>query len=295
VRGARPEREIERAIASGGVIRSGERVLVACSGGPDSVALAAALHSVAQSMDLILALAYVNHGVRASAWQDECVVLEIAARYQLPLEVMAVASNGRDEQSLREARYAALVSAARAQNCNAVATAHHAEDQSETVLLALLRGAGPGGLSGMRARRALETGIDLVRPLIGIPSETLRAYCHARALPYAVDPTNAETALRRNAVREALTALRPLFPGLDAAVARAASLLAAERDDTERAQLRRELRRRLAGEVELLDIDFEHVEAAVQALEEGRTGTFYMKPGVSLRIERDGIQGMKSS
>jgi len=295
VRGARPEREIERAIETGGVIRSGEHVLVACSGGPDSVALASALHAVAEPMSLDLALAYVNHNVRDSAWQDECVVLEIAARSELPLHVCALEAPARDEQSLREARYAALLEIARRQNCSVIATAHHAEDQSETVLLALLRGAGPDGLRGMRARRRLDEGVDLARPLIGVPSDDLRAYCHARALPYAVDPTNAQPALRRNAVREALAALRPLFPGLDEAVARAAFLLSDEHDQTERAQLRRTLRQRLADETELRDIDFGHVEAAVRALEEGRTGVFYMKPGVSLRIERDGIRGMKRS
>lgn len=295
MRGARPEREIERAIETAGIVRNGERVLIACSGGPDSVALASALHAVARPMSLHLAMAYVNHGQRASAWQDECVVLEIAARYELPLHVSAMAAPARDEQSLREARYAALLEAAHRRNCSVIATAHHAEDQSETVLLALLRGAGPDGLRGMPARRPLDGGVDLARPLIGVSSDELRAYCHARALPYAVDPTNAQPALRRNAVREALAALRPLFPGLDEAVARAASLLSDEHDDTERAHLRRTLRRRLADEAELRDVDFEHVEAAVRALEEGRTGVFYMKPGVSLRIERDGLRGMKRS
>ncbi len=295
MRGARPEREIERAIETAGIVRNGERVLVACSGGPDSVALASALHALTRPMSLHLAMAYVNHGQRASAWQDECVVLEIAARHELPLHVSAMTEPARDEQSLREARYAALLEAARRQNCSVIATAHHAEDQSETVLLALLRGAGPDGLRGMPARRPLDAGVDLARPLIGVSSDELRAYCHARALPYAVDPTNAQPALRRNAVREALAALRPLFPGLDEAVARAASLLSDEHDDTERAHLRRTLRRRLADEAELRDVDFEHVEAAVRALEEGRTGVFYMKPGVSLRIERDGIRGMKRS
>jgi len=295
VRGARPEREIERAIETAGIIRNGERVLVACSGGPDSVALASSLHAVTRPMSLKLVLVYVNHGLRASSWQDECVVLEIAARYELPLHVFALEAPAHDEQSLREARYAVLLEAARRQNCSVIATAHHAEDQSETVLLALLRGAGPDGLRGMRARRPLDAGVDLARPLIGVSSDELRAYCHGRALPYAVDPTNAQPALRRNAVREALAALRPLFPGLDEAVARAASLLSDEQDETERAHLRRTLRRRLADEAELRDIDFEHVEAAVRALEEGRTGVFYMKPGVSLRIERDGIRGMKRS
>jgi tRNA(Ile)-lysidine synthase TilS/MesJ len=147
----------------------------------------------------------------------------------------------------------------------------------------------------MRDRRELERGIDLARPLLGVSSETLRAYCHANALPYAVDPTNAQQTLRRNAVREALATLRPLFPGLDGAVARAAELVAHERDATPRAELRRAIRDRLAADRQLRDIDFSHVEAAVRALEEGRTGTFYMKPGIALRIERGSIRGITTT
>jgi tRNA(Ile)-lysidine synthase len=293
VRRAHPEREIERAIEGSGTLREGERAIVACSGGPDSVALAAALHAVGKRLRLTLFLVFVNHGVRGSAWQDECVALQLAARYEIPIDVIALESRGADEQRLRTARYRALSAAATRRNCGVIVTAHHAEDQSETVLLALLRGAGLRGLRGMPSRRSLESGLDLARPCIGISSEALRAYCHANALPYAVDPTNSLRSLRRNAVREALETLRPLFPGLDTAVARAAELAGQEQDGTRHAQLRRSIREQLAAEESLRDIDFAHVEAAVRALELGRSGTFHMKPGIALRIERGSIRGIK--
>ena len=293
MRRAHPERDVERAIVQSGALCEGERALVACSGGPDSVALAAALHAVAKRLRLTLFLAFVNHGVRGSAWQDECVTLPLAAHCEIPLDVIALENRGADEQRLRTARYRALAAAAKRRDCSAVVTAHHAEDQSETVLLALLRGAGLQGLRGMPSRRRLEPGLDLARPCIGISSEALRAYCHAKALPYAVDPTNALRSLRRNAVREALETLRPLFPGLDRAVARAAELAAQEQDGTRRAQLRSSIREQLAAEESLRDIDFAHVEAAVRALELGRSGTFHMKPGIALRIERGSISGIK--
>jgi len=286
MRGARPERAVERAIEQSGVIGLGERVLVACSGGPDSVALLAAMHCVADRMQLGLRAAFVNHGLRDSAWQDECVASEIATRFEIPIDVVALEPDGRDEQRLRSARYRALAQVAKRESCNVVATAHHAEDQSETVLLSLLRGAGPSGLRGMRGRRPLQPGVDLARPLLAVPSEKLRAYCHMRTLPYAVDPTNSQTGLRRNAVREALATLRPLFPGLDAAVARAAAVLTDEQDATPRSALRLSVREQLEREDSLRDLDFLHVEAAVRALEGGHTGTFYMKPGIALRIER---------
>ncbi|HYL28090.1 MAG TPA: hypothetical protein VEW74_09670, partial [Candidatus Nitrosotalea sp.] len=91
---------------------------------------------------------------------------------------------------------------------------------------------------------------------------------------------------------EALAALRPLFPGLDAAVARAADVLGQEQDALPRAELRRSVRERLESEEELRDVDFQHVEAAVRALEGGRTGTFQMKSGVALRIEGGMLRGI---
>lgn len=292
MRGAHPERHVERTIELGGIVRRGDRVLIACSGGPDSVALAAALHAVAKRMQLDLRLAHVNHGTRASAGQDECVAAGVAAGLGLALDVVRLASQPPDEASLREARYAALLALAQRTACTAVATAHHAEDQSETVLLALFRGTGPAGIGGMRPRRQLASGIDLVRPLLRVPAGELRQYCHVEGLPYAIDPTNADAALRRNAVRQALDAVRPLFPGLDEAVARAAELAADERETAGRAGLRRLVRGRLASERELRDVDFVHVEAAVRALETGGSGTFHMKAGVRLEILRGEIAGI---
>lgn len=289
MRGSHPETAIEQALERDGIIARGDRVLVACSGGADSVALAAALATIAKPMELQLALAYVHHGTRESAWQDECVVLRIAATYELPVRIAALREVPPDEASLRDARYAALLEIARDLGSNVVATGHHAEDQSETVLLALFRGAGPEGLAGMPSRRPLREGIDLARPLLRMAADDLRYYCHVHALPYAVDPTNADSGLRRNAVREALEALRPLFPGLDEAVARAAEIARDERSGSPRAELRRQVREALAEQEGLADVDFSHVEAAVRALETGGSGRFHMKTGLELRIERGSI------
>ncbi|MEO9169978.1 MAG: tRNA lysidine(34) synthetase TilS [Candidatus Baltobacteraceae bacterium] len=289
MRGAKPESAIEQAIERDAVVRRGDRIVVACSGGADSVALAAALAAVAKPMDLDLSLAYVHHGTRDSAWQDECVVLRIGAAFGLPVRVSAIPGAGLGEQALRDDRYAALVAIARDRNANVIATAHHSEDQSETVLLALLRGAGPEGIAGMRARRLLDAGVELARPLLRVPAQDLRYYCHVRALPYAVDPTNSDGGIRRNAVRRALEALRPLFPGLDEAVARTAEIVSEERARSGRAGLRREVRMALGGQNGLRDVDFSHIEAAVRALESKGSGRFHMKPGIVLEIDRGTI------
>ncbi|HVA33598.1 MAG TPA: tRNA lysidine(34) synthetase TilS [Candidatus Baltobacteraceae bacterium] len=294
MRGSRPQAAVERIVERGAAIARGERVLVACSGGPDSVALVGVLHALRKPMRLELAVAHVNHG-RASAWQDECIAARVAATYELPLEVIALDVAAHGEAALREARYERLLDCARRLRAGVVATAHHAEDQTETVLLALFRGAGLEGMGGMRPRRPLGAGVELVRPLLRVPAEALRRYCHTRALPYAVDPTNADVGLRRNAVRQTLAALRPLFPGLDEAVARAATLAGDEIDSHPRAQLRRLVRDTLDGDRGLRDVDFEHVEAAVRALESGGSGRFHMKAGVCLEVDRGAISGIKRS
>lgn len=285
MRGTHPERALEQTLERGGVIRKGERILIACSGGSDSVGLAAALAALARPMELQLALAHVNHGVRHSAWQDEAVALRVAAALGIHARVVALQPGKRDEATLRDARYEALTALARETGATAIATGHNAGDQTETVLMALFRGTGPQGLAGMPPRRPLAEGVDLIRPLLRLEREEIRAYAQTAGLPYAVDPTNADLTLRRNAVREALAALRPLFPGMDGAVSRAAEVVASELAETPEAALRRQVRATLREHQAIRGVDFEHIEAAVRALERGRSGRFSMGPGVEVTIE----------
>lgn len=285
MRGTRPERALEQFVERENVIRKGDRVLIACSGGSDSVGLAAILSAIAKPMDLTLQIAHVNHGVRHSAWQDEAVALRAGAALSLPVRVVALPPGPSDEASLREARYAALTRVAREAGANVVATGHNAEDQTETVLLALFRGTGPQGLAGMPARRELSQGLDLARPLLRFERAEIRGYVQTAGLPHAVDPTNDDLTVRRNAIRDALARLRPLFPGLDAAVSRAAELVADELVGAPEAALRRQVRETLREHQALHSVDFEHVEAAVRALERGNSGTFSMGSGIALTIE----------
>lgn len=284
MRGARPARAIEQAVKREGAIRPGEHVLVACSGGSDSVALAALLRALSKSLRLKLTIGHVNHGARPSAWQDEAVVMRVAGDLGLPFKAAALQLARRDEAAMREARYDALAAMARGAGCSVVATGHNASDQTETVLLALFRGTGPEGLAGMPPRRRLAQGVELARPLLRLERSDLRAYVHAHGLPYAIDPTNENRTLRRNAVRAALAALRPLFPGLDAAVARAAEVVGAELRTAPAADARRQVRAALREHEALDGVDFEHIEAAVRALQAGGSGRFFMAPGVEVRV-----------
>ena len=286
MRGTHPERALEQAVQRDGALKRGDRVVIACSGGADSVGLAAVVHALAKSMDLQLVLAHVNHGVRASAWQDEAVVLRVSAALGIPCTIRALEPAASSaEASLRDARYAALCEVARKNGANAIATAHTAEDQTETVLLALFRGAGLQGVSGMPARREIVAGIDLVRPLLRQTRSEVTLYAQHAGLPFAIDPTNADLTFRRNAVREALAALRPLFPGLDEAVSRAARLAADEAAGTQQAHHRRSIRQTLSQEGALADVGFEHVEAVVRAMQSGGSGRFSVGSGAWVLVE----------
>ena len=228
MRGARPERALDAVVRAAVRFERGARVCVACSGGPDSVALASLLDRLARDDEYDVVLAHVNHGVRASSDQDECVVLSVGARLGRRVLIARANVTRDDEATLRDARYAALAQLAQEAGAQAVATAHTAEDQTETVLLALFRGTGLAGLAGMPPRRPLAAGIELVRPLLRVTHAQLATELRRSGLPYAIDPTNAQGRYRRNALRGPLDALRAEFPHLDRTVARCASNVRAE-------------------------------------------------------------------
>jgi tRNA(Ile)-lysidine synthase len=278
MRGARPGAFLDTRVRRVLRLPPHSTVVVATSGGPDSVVLAAVLDRIGRAGDFSVVLAHVNHGVRASAWQDECVVLSLGARLDRPVRIAAVTASD-DEAALRDARYAALEAIARDCGAGAIATAHCAEDQTETVLLALFRGSGLDGLGGMTPRRPLAEGIDLVRPFLRVTHAELHAELRRIGLPYALDPTNALTRYKRNALRARLDDLRADFPQLDASVARCAEIVRAERSGDERARARNDLRDRLRKRDLLRDIPFERIEAALDAAPDARV---FLKPGVEV-------------
>ena len=276
MRGARPGAFLDTRVRRALRVPPQSTIVVAASGGPDSVVLAAVLDRIGRADDFSVVLAHVNHGLRESAWQDECVVLSLGARLDRPVRIAAVTA-GADEAALRAARYAALEAIARDCGASAIATAHCAEDQTETVLLALFRGSGLDGLAGMSPRRPLAEGIDLVRPFLRVTRAELHAELRRIGLPYAIDPTNAQTRYKRNALRARLDDLRADFPQLDASVARCAEIVRAERMGDERARARKDLRERLRERDLLRDIPFERIEAALDAEPGARV---FLKPGV---------------
>ena len=206
-------------------------------------------------------------------------MLAVGARLGRPVRVAAAPAGRTDEAWLREVRYAALRDIAAALGAAAVATAHTAEDQTETVLLALFRGTGLTGLAGMAADATLSGGLRVVRPVLRATRAVLLDELRRSGLPYALDPTNADRRYRRNAVRSALAQLRSDFPQLDRSVARCAAIVRGELDGGQRIVARRRLRARLATQGELRDISFERIEAALDARPGRRV---FLKPGLTV-------------
>jgi tRNA(Ile)-lysidine synthase len=134
------------------------------------------------------------------------------------------------EAAAREARYAALARLARAAGADVVATAHTRRDQAETLLLRLIRGAGPGALAGIRRQRQLAPGIELVRPLLDVSRADTEVYCQANGLDFVDDPHNSDPARTRARLRKLWPQLLELNPRLEEALAGTAQLLAEENE-----------------------------------------------------------------
>jgi len=205
----------------------GGRIGLAVSGGPDSMAMLLLAHAAIPGA---FAVATVNHGLRAEA-KDECALVVAACRARgiscATLDV-AVGSGNLQEQA-RAARYAALAQWARSNMLAAVATAHHADDQAETVLMRLNRASGVTGLAGVREAGTMADAPDigLVRPLLHFRRADLHRAIAMAAVEVADDPSNRDDRFDRVRMRKALAEADWLDP---LAIARAASHLAQAED-----------------------------------------------------------------
>jgi tRNA(Ile)-lysidine synthase len=184
-----------------GLLKGGERVLVAVSGGPDSMALLHALTLLVPPLDLELHVAHFDHRLRAVSGRDAAFVGRAAARLGLPATARAADSShvpkGRSpEEIARERRYAFLEETAEAIGATAIATGHTLDDQAETVLMRVLAGTGTHGLGGIPPRRG-----RVIRPLIDLRHSDTVAFCRALGIRPRIDASNTDPAFRRNAIR----------------------------------------------------------------------------------------------
>ena len=185
-------------------------LLLAVSGGPDSMAM---LVLAAAALPGGVAAATVDHGLRSEAPQEAAMVAEYCARIGVPHAILTgvVDAAASLQAQARRLRYQLLAAHARAIGAEAVATAHHADDQAETFLMRAARGSGLSGLAGVRARVTIE-GVTVVRPLLDWRRAELRAVARRAEAPFVDDPANADDRHDRTRFRRLLDANEWLDP-----------------------------------------------------------------------------------
>lgn len=215
------------------LVRGGDRIAVAVSGGADSVALLLVLTELQAAGVLpgeVVGLIHVNHQLRgAESDRDEAFCVALAGRLHVRIETLSVDVNEQArqaghsiERAAREARYAFFAAAAARLGATCVATAHTLDDQAETVLLRLVRGASRRGMGGIRVRRG-----QFIRPMLTCRRRAIRAFLGLRGDAFCEDSSNANVDVPRNRIRhELLPVFERLSPGAVPALARAAKLAA---------------------------------------------------------------------
>ncbi len=308
--------QVQSALERHAMARRGELVLVAVSGGADSVALLHALWQLRGRLGLQLAVAHLNHGIRgAAAAADAAFVRRLAKRLALPFvaERVAVPQQARVtgislEMAARAARYAFFQRAAAQLGAAAVAVAHNADDQAETILLRIARGTGPDGLAGM-SRVSQRDGLKIIRPLLGVTRAGIVAYLKQHRLRWREDASNRDPQHLRNRVRHEILPLleRCLNPQIRTALLRMAEVMRDENERNDsvalamvlvghlsvkqllglgRAMQRRILRQWLfAGQVEADRVSFDMIESILPLLADQR-GTKFLDLGGGWKVVR---------
>ncbi len=228
---AKLERDVAASAGSRGLIAEGDHLLVAVSGGPDSVALLSVLASLAPSKRLTLSALHLNYGLRGEESDgDARFVSRLCADLEVPLviervDVSRVAGTGRGlslQARARDARYAALRRTAATLGASKIALGHTADDQAETLLMWMLRGSGAAGLAGIKPLRDAV----YVRPLLDVGRAEILAYLEAKGLSYRTDSSNAKPVYLRNRIRhELLPLLKRFNPAVVSALTRQADIL----------------------------------------------------------------------
>jgi len=215
--------KVRNTISEQSLLASGDSVLVALSGGPDSVAILYLLTCLQKEMKLRLAAVYVNHQIRPrAAKKEERFCRELCDKLGVELTIvrediptLARLEKKGLEETARDFRYTAFESLAVKRGCNKIALAHHVDDRVETILFRILRGTGRTGLQGIPIKRG-----RVVRPFYHVTKREIYSYLKKHRLKFCVDQSNASSDFARNYIRNKLLVdiRRHLSPGVDAAL-----------------------------------------------------------------------------
>ena len=184
-------------------LASSRGLLLAVSGGPDSTALLLLIDRWRKENGVPVAVATVDHRLRSGSAQEADAVAVLCAARGLPHHTLVREGDvpkTRIQERARVARYALLADCAKNIGADTIVTAHHADDQAETILMRLTRGSGPAGLAGMAALSRRD-GVAIARPLLAVAKADLVEICRAEGVAFAEDPSNDNAAFRRVALR----------------------------------------------------------------------------------------------
>jgi len=294
------------------LVEPGDRVLVGVSGGADSICLLDLFRVVAKRWRLELCAVHINHQLRQSAERDERFVKGLLESWGVNLSVVKVdVANYAHrhklgiEEAARALRYQNYYRVAKRLKCNRVALGHNADDNLETVILNLIRGAGLRGLSGIPIRRDI-----FIRPLLRVRRDAIRNYLRAREINWVEDETNEDVRFRRNMVRqEVVPVLKLINPAVVENVARGTEIIAAEDmfldflatrvlekvtrgvarrviiDNQEFNSYNDVLKRRMI-KVLLPQIDADATERLIFLIERNKGGKYLLTRGVEVEIKR---------
>ena len=200
-------KRVETYIKKHRLLKNSDTVIVAVSGGPDSLCLLHMLHMLRDKYNLRLVVAHLNHGLRSEAVEEAQAVEELAREFSACFEKKEVdikaykkKNNLSEEEAGRKARYDFFHEMAKKYKAAVIALGHHYDDQAETVLFNIIRGTGPDGLAGILPARSIGM-VKLIRPLLFLRRSEIEDYCRFYNLKPSIDRSNLETGYTRNKLR----------------------------------------------------------------------------------------------